>query len=79
MDVNTNEDVILEIVNNCLTGTDKNKDRLGIWNLCWTAPVAPETTEPAEGPTTGDSALVFVAVAAVSVLSVAVIAKKREN
>jgi len=79
MDVNTDEDVIIEIVNNCLTGTNSNKDRLGIWNLCWTAPVANETTEPAEGPTTGDSALVFIAVAAVSVISVAVIAKKREN
>ena len=25
----------LEIINNCKTGTDKNKDRLAIWNLSW--------------------------------------------
>lgn len=47
MDVNTTEDVVLEIVNNCLTATDKNKDRLGIWNLCWNkVKAAPETTAP---------------------------------
>ncbi len=58
LDINTAEDVIIEITNNSLTGTDKNKDRLGIWNLCWTkaesAPIetaAPETT-PAPVETT---------------------------
>ena len=47
---------------------------------------APETTEPAPDTTapdasgdTGDSALVFAVIAAVSVLGVAVVAKKREN
>ncbi len=82
LDVNTNEDVIIEIVNNCLTGTDKNKDRLAIWNLCWTKPAAaPETTAPAESGDTGDAG-VFFAVAAVAVVMLAgtaVISKKREN
>ena len=40
---------------------------------------APETTEPAQGPTTGDSSLVIVAIAVISVIGVAVVAKKREN
>ena len=79
MDVNTNEDVIIELVNNCLTGTDKNKDRLGIWNLCWTAPAAPETTAPDSSSETGDSAIILAVVAAASILSVAVVSKKREN
>jgi hypothetical protein len=39
----------------------------------------PETTEPVTPPTTGDSSLVFVIIAAVSVLGVAVVAKRREN
>ncbi len=82
LDVNTNEDVIIEIANNCLTGTDKNKDRLAIWNLCWTKPAAaPETTAPAESGDTGDTG-VFFAVAAVAVVMLAgtaVISKKREN
>ncbi len=79
MDVNTSEDVIIEIVNNCLSASTSNKDRLGIWNLCWTKPAAPETTAPGSSSETGDSAIVFVTIAAVSVLGVAVIAKKREN
>ncbi len=40
---------------------------------------APETTEPVVGPTTGDSALVFAAIAMISLVGVAVIAKRREN
>ena len=40
---------------------------------------APDTTEPGTSTPTGDSALVFAAIAAISVLGVAVVAKKREN
>ena len=40
---------------------------------------APETTAPDASGDTGDSALVFAVIAAVSVLGVAVVAKKREN
>ena len=40
---------------------------------------APETTEPVVGPTTGDSSLVFAAIATISLVGVAVIAKRREN
>jgi len=40
---------------------------------------APETTEPVTPPTTGDTALVFAAIAIISLVGVAVIAKRREN
>ena len=40
---------------------------------------APETTEPATPPTTGDSSLVFVAIAAIALVGVAVVAKRKEN
>jgi hypothetical protein len=40
---------------------------------------APETTEPGSSTPTGDSAIVFAAIAAVATLGVAVVAKKREN
>ena len=40
---------------------------------------APETTEPGTSTPTGDSAIVFAVIAAVAVLGVAVVAKKREN
>ncbi len=40
---------------------------------------APETTEPATPPTTGDSTLIFAVIAAISVLGVAVVAKRRED
>ena len=40
---------------------------------------APETTEPKESGATGDSFVVFAAIAAISVLGVAVVAKRREN
>jgi hypothetical protein len=40
---------------------------------------APETTEPGASTPTGDSALVFAAIAMVSLVGVAVIAKKKEN
>ena len=40
---------------------------------------APDTTEPGTSTPTGDSALVFAAIAAISVLGVAVVAKRREN
>ena len=43
-----------------------------------TAP-APETTAPTEGPKTGDSFVIFAVIAAISVLGVAVVAKRREN
>ena len=91
LDVNTNEDVIVELINNCMTntaaGTDSNKDRLGIWNLCWTAPAAadttaaPETTEPGSSTPTGDNGVFFAvaAIAVIAVASVAVASKKREN
>lgn len=41
--------------------------------------VAPETTKPADPVPTGDSALIFVVIAAISVASIAVVAKRREN
>ena len=40
---------------------------------------APETTEPVAPPTTGDSALAFAVIAAISVIGVAVVAKRKEN
>ena len=40
---------------------------------------APETTEPGSSTPTGDSALIFAVIAVISVLGVAVVAKKREN
>ena len=40
---------------------------------------APETTEPSQGPATGDSFVIFAVIAAISVLGVAVVAKRREN
>lgn len=44
-----------------------------------TTEAVPETTEPATPPTTGDSALVVAAIAAIAIVGVAVVAKKREN
>ena len=93
LDINANEDVILEIVNNCMTntaaGSNSNKDRLGIWNLCWTAPeAAPETTAapvdttaPESSSDTGDNGVFFAAaaLAVVAIAGTAVISKKREN
>ncbi len=43
-----------------------------------TAP-APETTEPGSSSDTGDSFVIFAVIAAISVLGVAVVAKRREN
>ena len=40
---------------------------------------APETTEPGSSTPTGDSALIFAIIAVISVLGVAVVAKRREN
>ncbi len=40
---------------------------------------APETTEPATPPTTGDSAIIFVVISVIAIAGVAVVAKKREN
>jgi hypothetical protein len=40
---------------------------------------APETTKPADPVPTGDSALIFVVIAIISVASIAVVAKRREN
>jgi len=40
---------------------------------------APETTEPGSSSNTGDSFVVFAAIAVVAVLGVAVVAKRREN
>ncbi len=40
---------------------------------------APETTEPGSSTPTGDSALLFAAIAMISLVGVAVIAKRREN
>ena len=40
---------------------------------------APETTEPGASTETGDSFVIFAAIAAISVLGVAVVAKRREN
>lgn len=35
MDCNVSGDFVIEIVNDCKTGTDKNVDRVSIWNLTW--------------------------------------------
>lgn len=35
MDCNVSGDFVIEIVNDCKTGTDKNVDRVSIWNLSW--------------------------------------------
>ncbi len=39
----------------------------------------PETTEPVAPPTTGDSVFVFVLLAALSILGIAVVSKRKEN
>ena len=39
---------------------------------------APETTEPVTPPTTGDSTVIFAVIAVISILGVAVVAKRRE-
>lgn len=36
LDVNVTGEFRIEIVNNCLTGSEANKDRVSIWNLTWT-------------------------------------------
>lgn len=36
LDVNVSGDFVIEIVNNCLSASSSNKDRLSIWNLTWT-------------------------------------------
>ena len=36
MDVNVSGDFQVVITNNCLSGQDKNADRVSIWNLTWT-------------------------------------------
>ena len=35
-DFNVSGDFTIEIVNDCLTGTDKNVDRVSIWDIAWT-------------------------------------------
>ena len=40
---------------------------------------APETTEPVTPPTTGDSAIIFVILAVVSVATLAIVSKKRSE
>lgn len=35
MDCNVSGSFVIEIVNNCKTGTDKNVDRLSIWDITW--------------------------------------------
>ena len=35
-DINVTGDFVIEIVNDCKTGTDKNVDRVSIWNISWT-------------------------------------------
>ena len=40
---------------------------------------APETTEPAESGKTGDSSLIFAAIAVIALAGVAVVAKRKEN
>ena len=67
---------------NTAAGSNSNKDRLGIWNLCWTAPeAAPETTAPESSSDTGDNGVFFAAaaLAVVAIAGTAVISKKREN
>lgn len=36
LDCNLTGDFTIEIVNDCKTGTDKNVDRVSIWNITWT-------------------------------------------
>lgn len=40
---------------------------------------APETTEPVAPPTTGDSAFIFVILATISILGIAIVSKRNEN
>lgn len=35
MDCNVSGDFVIEIVNDCKTGTDKNVDRVSIWDITW--------------------------------------------
>ncbi len=54
LDVDTTENVIIEIVNNSPSAANKNKDRTGIWNLGWVENEAPETST--EAPETSTEA-----------------------
>lgn len=36
MDCNVSGEFVIEIVNDCKTGTDKNVDRVSIWDIAWT-------------------------------------------
>ncbi len=36
LDVNVTGDFVIEIVNNCASGVDSNKDRISVWDLTWT-------------------------------------------
>jgi hypothetical protein len=82
--IGTDKAPVLEAAKDGSNAVVKNND--GTFANPEKAPEAPETTEPAPETTepgtstpTGDSALVFAAIAAVAVLGVAVVAKKREN
>ncbi len=35
LDVNYNGNFTIEIINNCYSQLDANKDRVSIWNLTW--------------------------------------------
>ncbi len=37
MDCNVTGSFVIEIVNDCKTGTDKNVDRVSIWNITWSS------------------------------------------
>ena len=36
LDINYNGNFTIEIINNCYSQLDANKDRVSIWNLTWT-------------------------------------------
>lgn len=36
VDLNVDGDFVIEIVNNCVSASSSNKDRISIWNLSWT-------------------------------------------
>ena len=75
---------VIAAANSTVAGLMKTSERtVAGFDTAKGAPVPevtePEVTEPVTPPTTGDATMVFVVIAAISLVGVAVISKRREN
>ncbi len=69
-----------DLANGGLPTVEADEDHVVMFeNGAYTNPVKSDVTEPGEAPSGGDSAYIFMALALVSVIGVAAVAKKREN